>query len=385
MYDYLYEKVLDKEWRWLGAREVCVRVAIIILFWLTSVLASFLIVYVKLPIDVLLSALAIMGVCWAKNLTAYIENTKLGKFLALSNQSRTQQKFMKLIEQLVEALPQLIIAVIYCAKNWAYIWLTEIDGESLLPLPSSLISPIFSAGSLVMGIVNGVTASREMKSQRALLVAAEKGDKQEVQRLIKFLKKSGSNVDFQDHEGHSALIYASWNGHPACVKHLLDAGANTDLLTSSGMTALMLASYGGHQACVQLLLNAKANTDLWDSDGGTALISASMKGYPACVKLLLDAKANTDLKDSSGWTALISASSGGHSACVKLLLDAGANTDLQDSGGRTALMWASLKGHPACVKLLLDAGANKDLMDQNNKTALIHAWLYQEIQDLLSN
>ena len=361
-----------KEWKKLGARDLCVRAALVTLFWITSVLASFLIVYLKLPIDVVLSALANLGVSWAKSLTTYIGKTRLGKFLALSNQSRTQQKFMKLIEQLVEALPQLVIAVIYCIKNWAYIWLTEVDGESLLPLPSSVISPIFSAVSIVMGIFNGVTACIEMRKQRALQVAADKGDVQEVQRLIDFLKKSELNVDYMVN-GYSALMKASQKGQTDIVKILLDAGANNDLQDSFGDSALVWASMEGHSNCVKMLLDAGANTDLQSRNGWCALMAASRRGHPVCVKLLLNAGANRDLQNSVGCSALILASSWNHPHCVKLLLNAGANTELQDSDGASALVAASKRGHPECVKLLLDAGVNTNLQKSNGASALIEA------------
>ena len=142
---------------------------------------------------------------------------------------------MKLIEQLVEALPQLIIALIYCFRHWVYIWLTEVDEESWLPLPSSLISPIFSVVSLIMGIYNGVTAYREMTNQRALVLAAGNGDKQKVERLIGLLQKSDLNLDYIN-SGFSALMKASENGHYDCIKLLLAQDASINL-QSTGRTA----------------------------------------------------------------------------------------------------------------------------------------------------
>ena len=323
--EYLFDKVLwdskthqTRKWKKLGNQEKCVRAAFMTLFWLTSVLASFLIVYIKLTVDVFLSALANLGVCWARRLTTYTENTKLGKFLALSNQSKTQQKFMKLIEQLVEALPQLIIALIYCFRHWVYIWLTEVDRESWLPLPSSLISPIFSVVSLIMGIYNGVTAYREMTNQRALVLAAGNGDKREVERLIGLLQKSDLNLDYIN-SGFSALMKASENGHYDCIKLLLAQDASINL-QSTGRTALIWASREGHSACVKLLLDEGANTDLQDSGGSTALIQASLFGHPACVELLLGAGANTDLKTKKSNTALMKAREKGHQDCIQLLL-----------------------------------------------------------------
>ena len=75
---------------------------LIILFfiWFVAVKAFFAIVYLKLPSDLILNALANLGVGWAKRWMDFVKESKIGKLLELSGQTETQNQIMKLFEQL---------------------------------------------------------------------------------------------------------------------------------------------------------------------------------------------------------------------------------------------------------------------------------------------
>ena len=62
---------------------------------------------------------------------------------------------LKTFEYLGEALPQLILAVLFTANNYAY--LLENDVYLGIPVPVSLISIIFSVGTLTNGLFTGLT------------------------------------------------------------------------------------------------------------------------------------------------------------------------------------------------------------------------------------
>ena len=64
--------------------------------------------------------------------------------------------FALLLEHLFEALPQLILSIFYLCNNYPF--LLEFDTILGIPLPVSLISCIFSGGSLLMGIYSGSKA-----------------------------------------------------------------------------------------------------------------------------------------------------------------------------------------------------------------------------------
>ena len=127
------------------------------IIWFVAVIASFPIVYLKLPSDLILDALANLGVGWAKRWIDFVKESKIGKLLELSGQTETQNRIMKLFEQLGEALPQIGLNTTFYYNNAYYIWFTETS--SILGFPTTLISMVFSFGSILLGLFNGVRAA----------------------------------------------------------------------------------------------------------------------------------------------------------------------------------------------------------------------------------
>ena len=70
----------------------------VLVVWPTAAIASFPIVYVKLPTDLLLGALANLGVGWARRWMDFVQNSSIGKLLELSGQTQVQNQIMKLFE-----------------------------------------------------------------------------------------------------------------------------------------------------------------------------------------------------------------------------------------------------------------------------------------------
>ena len=87
--------------------------------WFVSVLLGFLVVYAKLTIDAVLSALS--NLKWiSKRRTEYDQHLTFLKFesnLALE----LQTKILKLLEQIWEALPQLVLGLTFYVNNYYYI------------------------------------------------------------------------------------------------------------------------------------------------------------------------------------------------------------------------------------------------------------------------
>ena len=132
-----------------------------------AVIASFAIVYLKLPSDLILNALANLGVGWAKRWMDFVKESEIGELLELSGQTETQNQIMKLFEQLGEALPQIGLNITFYRNNTYYIWFTETS--SILGFPTTLISMVFSFGSILLGLFNGVRAAAETREMRDLL------------------------------------------------------------------------------------------------------------------------------------------------------------------------------------------------------------------------
>lgn len=62
-----------------------------------------------------------------------------------------------------------------------------------------------------------------------------------------------SEINIQDYQGGTALMYAAKNGHESVVEFLLRSKANPVLETKAGSTALDFAKREGHEKIVKLL------------------------------------------------------------------------------------------------------------------------------------
>jgi len=60
--------------------------------------------------------------------------------------------FLKLFENLGEAIPQAILIIVFICNNWDFILYDE---TSFIPIPTSCLSLIFSVGSIIMGLISG--------------------------------------------------------------------------------------------------------------------------------------------------------------------------------------------------------------------------------------
>ena len=84
-----------------------------------------------------------------------------------------------------------------------------------------------------------------------------------------------------DGNGHTALMYASMNGHIASVKKLIELQANVDLQNlHTGDTALHFAAQCGHTRTAELLVrDGHANTGIKNYKGKTAFELARDFGH----------------------------------------------------------------------------------------------------------
>ncbi|XP_078031197.1 kinase D-interacting substrate of 220 kDa B isoform X2 [Epinephelus lanceolatus] len=244
--------------------------------------------------------------------------------------------------------------------------------------------------------------SRSDIGQTPLMVAAEQGNLEIVQELI----RRGANVNLDDVDCWTALISAAKEGHIEVVRELLENNANLEHRDMGGWTALMWGAYKGRTDVVQLLLEKGANSNItgqysvypiiWaagrghaeivhlllqhgakvncsDKYGTTPLIWASRKGHYECVMHLLANGADVDQEGANSMTALIVAVKGGYTKVVKELLKRNPNVNMTDKDGNTALAIAAKEGHTEIVQDLLDAGTYVNILDRSGETMLIGA------------
>uniref|UniRef100_UPI003AAFE9B9 kinase D-interacting substrate of 220 kDa B isoform X2 n=1 Tax=Centroberyx gerrardi TaxID=166262 RepID=UPI003AAFE9B9 len=244
--------------------------------------------------------------------------------------------------------------------------------------------------------------SRSDNGQTPLMVAAEQGNLEIVQELI----RRGANVNLDDVDCWTALISAAKEGHIEVVRELLENNANLEHRDMGGWSALMWAAYKGRTAVAQMLLEKGANPNItgqysvypiiWaagrghgeivhlllqhgakvncsDKYGTTPLIWAARKGHYDGVMHLLANGADVDQEGANSMTALIVAVKGGFTEVVKELLKRNPNVNMTDKDGNTALAIAAKEGHTEIVQDLLDAGTYVNIPDRSGETVLIGA------------
>jgi len=165
---------------------------------------------------------------------------------------------------------------------------------------------------------------------RALYEAAEEGDLEEIEALL----RAGANVNARIGGDGSPLIGAARKGKLAAVRLLLDYKADPNLAVRGDGNPLIMAAREGHLAVVELLLQWGARVDEIVPDDENALIQASGSGHLDVVKLLVarDANVNGRVWAENGYpesrgewrTPLNRARRGGHDDVVAFLLSAGA-------------------------------------------------------------
>lgn len=104
-----------------------------------------------------------------------------------------------------------------------------------------------------------------------------------------FLLAAGADPNIQDVTGNSALMAlmgVSFKGYPKIARQLIQHGANLNLQNGNGGTALMFATLFGRNELVQLLVEAGADKDIKDARGLTALHLAGQQGNEAAWKFL---------------------------------------------------------------------------------------------------
>ncbi len=226
-----------------------------------------------------------------------------------------------------------------------------------------------------------------------LLEAAGKGDSRKAKAAI----AAGANVDVQDSDGSTALIYAAVTNDVGLANLLLSKGAKVDLKDKQGATALHVAVDRNSQAVAQALVAKGADVNAKEGNGRAPLVIAADRGKLPLVKLLLDKKADPSTQAADGRTPLIHAVNNEHFEVVDLLLARGADVNAAEKKGNTALIRAaqgcapdeqeltggksSRPGHTktcpkkmlALVKTLLAKGANVNARNQEGFTPVLAA------------
>ena len=173
---------------------------------------------------------------------------------------------------------------------------------------------------------------QDLGGQTALMFAAKKGHIICTQTLL----ARGANLTKKSVFRYTAVMFASEQGYVGCLEALLstlekyDQKKKIDHLNQKarkhGHTALMLATINKNPLCVKKLLVCGANVDKTSKDGGTALIFAVRNSDTNIIALLMEHNANINIRTKKGDTALKIAAQMGHHEIIQLLRESSLQT-----------------------------------------------------------
>ncbi|KAI8670996.1 Dilute domain-containing protein [Fusarium keratoplasticum] len=113
-------------------------------------------------------------------------------------------------------------------------------------------------------------SEKKEKLQKALNMAASNGDVERIGKLLNGKAKEYIDINAEDEDGTPPLIYASCFGHEPVVQALIEAGADVNKQDRNQWTALMWAMTNRHKGIAKLLLDNNASSDQKTSSGRTA-------------------------------------------------------------------------------------------------------------------
>ena len=109
--------------------------------------------------------------------------------------------------------------------------------------------------------------------------------------LARFLLSANADVNAQDWQGATPLIYAAYAGKPEVMTLLIAQDALVNQVPKAGLTPLNAAVLSGSVDAVKVLLDAGAIAEERDADGNTAIQVAERAEQAVIVKILRNASA----------------------------------------------------------------------------------------------
>ncbi|KAH3880357.1 hypothetical protein DPMN_004271 [Dreissena polymorpha] len=118
-----------------------------------------------------------------------------------------------------------------------------------------------------------------------------------VRRIHEIIHKHGTiNIDKKDYYGKTALYWAAYKGHSACIAELIKFGASVNVKCRHGGTPLHAVG-SLYPNCALLLIKNGADVNAQDNWGVTPMYQAASSGQVAVIEYLLAAGAKLSFKN----------------------------------------------------------------------------------------
>jgi ankyrin repeat protein len=135
------------------------------------------------------------------------------------------------------------------------------------------------------------------EDEKALMVYCEEGMVKEVQQLI----QKGVNLNTREPFGLTPLHVACLKNHVAIVKVLLESKqVNIDAQDLQGCTPLIFSAFWDRHEAASLLIKYNASQNLQSEGGTTAAMAASQRNSRSVLEILANSDANLQIQDKSG-------------------------------------------------------------------------------------
>ncbi|KAI6092763.1 hypothetical protein F4821DRAFT_266796 [Hypoxylon rubiginosum] len=132
-------------------------------------------------------------------------------------------------------------------------------------------------GGEAFGDVDAIAADEKLSEeekktmlQKALIMSASNGDLENVKKILSGKARPFVDINAPDEDGTPALVYASCFGHETVVQALVDAGVDVDRQDRNYWSPLMWAMTNRHKGIAKVLLDNGASAEAKTSSGRTA-------------------------------------------------------------------------------------------------------------------
>jgi len=123
--------------------------------------------------------------------------------------------------------------------------------------------------------------------------------------LVRSLVDQGAFVNHQNHIGETALFWGASQGLEKIVDFLIENGANLNISTLDGVSPIHMAATNGHLRVLEKLVRNGAYVNFQDEDRDTALHYAVREGRGEVVDFLINScGARVDIKNDDLETPL---------------------------------------------------------------------------------
>lgn len=183
------------------------------------------------------------------------------------------------------------------------------------------------------------------------------------------------DVNAQDSNGRTPLLWSAWRGDTDTVEMLLNYGADLDKSDHAGYTPLAKACESGHLIVAQLLLRFGASVRSRTSYGDQPihLASRNLSNGHHIVEELMKYNADPTVFSHGSGTPLHDACNRGSLQTVKTLLAAGADMNALGENDDTAVLEALYCWNETAFLHLAREGAKLDILNRSGHSVLLVA------------